>query len=449
MKKSDFEEIYDIKENEFELAIGILDQNLKEGLKYFNLDNDKGGLFRLKYETARLKKLDTLFDKINNDESLSFEHAFDPGHVRDLIGARFICHNLVDVIKIGAAIKQGKWPGLEYRQRGSSNKRWLGESHPESGYRGWHLDVAWEAGGEEYFAELQIRTLLQDAWASFMHDDIYKSRATNVLPESIMKHLNRFSDMLHVIDEMADDLRREMEDLRATGRSGLKILEALDHAMYALNDWSESGFDIPEYSTVYRKDRYDIKATGDGLFTFIVEGECRQPSYFRFPVWGDTHHSNAEIVQLCIYEDDSWDELDLNSDDIDVVNPTDRSYYISHNDKKRDTHQYKVTIRWDGVFANDLEYIFAPWSNLYSKANTIDYDIKVVFDQDLLDNGGFEPFLVDMDEMDESIEELLYRASLHNHDGITLDRVFRGDKVVFSYSINDLNNNLLCLFDVL
>lgn len=449
MKKSEFEQTYNLKEGEFQLAIDTLNAKLEKGLEKYNLRKNESGLFRLKYDEARLKSVDSLFDKVNNDESLDFDKAFEPGHVRDLIGARFVCHNIIDVIKIGEAIKQGEWPGLEYRPRDPDEKKWLRSSHPDSGYRGWHLDVAWQAGGDEYFAELQVRTLLQDAWASFMHDDIYKSRAANVLPESIIQHLNRFSDMLHVIDQMANDLRKEMEDLRATGRSGLKILNALNHAMYALNEWAESGFEIPEYTSVYRKDRYDIEPSGDGTFTFTIHGDCSEPSYFTFPVWGDTHHSNATVQEIRIYEGDSWKTLNLQSDDIDIYNPSERSIIIKHIDKKREFHKYMLSIDWDGVFADELEYIFSPWNNLYRRASEIEHDIEIWFDEDLRSTEDVEPFLVDMDTMEDSIEELLYKARMDQHDGEELDRIFKDEKVVFSHNEENLNSNLLCLFNIL
>ncbi len=168
---------YKAKIKPFEIATKHLDKILKSYMEKYQLkDQDmpsESRFFRVRLHEGRVKEANSLFRKIQSDKNLDFNNVFLPGHVRDLIGVRIVCHNLRDVEKIAELIVTAKWGELNHVGP-YEPKKWLKESNPESGYRGEHIDVRWKFNdkGKYYHAEIQIRTLLQDAWATFMHDDI-------------------------------------------------------------------------------------------------------------------------------------------------------------------------------------------------------------------------------------------------------------------------------------
>ncbi|MDR2245627.1 MAG: tetratricopeptide repeat protein [Treponema sp.] len=98
--------------------------------------------------------------------------------ITDLIGIRIICPFIEDIARVQAAL-QKKFEVLEVDHKGSNH------SFREFGYQSTHLliripqDVIGERGALAFdIAEIQIRTILQDAWAEVEHELVYKSEFT-------------------------------------------------------------------------------------------------------------------------------------------------------------------------------------------------------------------------------------------------------------------------------
>lgn len=78
-----------------------------------------------------------------------------------------------------------------------------------NGYRAIHIDVkANTTHFKEVRCEIQIRTLLQDAWAIWSHP-MYEEYKRNLakIPSEKLNLMKQLGDMLHVADEMAETLR--------------------------------------------------------------------------------------------------------------------------------------------------------------------------------------------------------------------------------------------------
>ena len=78
-------------------------------------------------------------------------------------------------------------------------------SHPRDGYRGVHLVVEVKTSFGRARCEIQLRTMLQHAWAEKSHDLLYKLGKTDLrrVPKQIRTLMEQQSDLLYDIDKMA------------------------------------------------------------------------------------------------------------------------------------------------------------------------------------------------------------------------------------------------------
>ncbi len=142
---------------------------------------------RLKSESSILKKLEEkgYEQNIENIEK----------HIHDIVGFRIVCSFLSDVYDIVSIIKNSKTFRIKNESDYIANPK-------DTGYTSYHLNVLVPVQLEEEVeyveAEIQIRTVAMDFWASLDHKLQYK------LPKEIPLHLQRelleCSDEIKVID---------------------------------------------------------------------------------------------------------------------------------------------------------------------------------------------------------------------------------------------------------
>ena len=138
---------------------------------------------RLKSEKSILKKLeDNGYDKtVENVEK----------HIHDIVGFRIVCSFLSDVYDIVNIIKSSK----NFKLKGENDYI---KNPKETGYSSYHLNILVPIYLEEKLeyveAEIQIRTVAMDFWASLDHKLQYK------LPEDIPVYLER--ELLSCSDEI-------------------------------------------------------------------------------------------------------------------------------------------------------------------------------------------------------------------------------------------------------
>ncbi len=124
----------------------------------------------------------------------------------DLVGARVVCHNLQDVSRIA------DWLERHLSERDIEVTRQDYVARPKRGYRAVHLNmrVPVQVGRNKMSVgcEVQIRSLLQDAWARLSRAELY---ATDVgVRASLVRRMNSLSRLLSRADRIADDIRNEI-----------------------------------------------------------------------------------------------------------------------------------------------------------------------------------------------------------------------------------------------
>jgi ppGpp synthetase/RelA/SpoT-type nucleotidyltranferase len=140
----------------------------------------------------------------------------------DLVSVRIVCNNLTDVTilsAIFASIPLWNGVGVVTRDhpvllRQDSVLDYLHQPR-ESGYRGYHIGVFVSPRDLEsrtpVLCEVQVRTLLQDAWGRLTQEDTYGPGLD--LPDAVRLQARRMADLLAVVDDLAQDIRDELEAL--------------------------------------------------------------------------------------------------------------------------------------------------------------------------------------------------------------------------------------------
>jgi ppGpp synthetase/RelA/SpoT-type nucleotidyltranferase len=169
-------------------------------------------LVRARFDETRIKELDSLRRKARRN---GWNEADAIRNATDLVGLRIVCNNLQDVRRAVDLIKASfKADGIN-----TSEQDYI-TSPGKRGYRAIHLDVRVPTGLHndrlDVGCEVQVRSLLQDAWARLSHADVYGSNIE--IAERMLRRLERLSEQLAGADGKADIIRNEM----AKPRSGRK-----------------------------------------------------------------------------------------------------------------------------------------------------------------------------------------------------------------------------------
>lgn len=182
--------------------------------------------------TSRLKTRESLMGKIDRKQN---KYA-DLAEITDIAGVRIITYYAEDVDKIAEIIESE----FVVDRENSIDKR---ESlEPDRfGYCSVHYVVSMS---EERVAlrecqaykgmkcEIQIRSVLQHAWAEIEHDIGYKSEIA--VPKEMRRGFSRLAGLLEIADKEFDDIRRSLANYKETANQRIQQDEFMDKEIDAV-----------------------------------------------------------------------------------------------------------------------------------------------------------------------------------------------------------------------
>lgn len=161
---------------------------------------------------CREKSIESFRNKLEGDIK------FKPQDMQDLAGIRIICYVNSDVNKITQTIKN--LFNID-KIRSVDKSTVLGTD--KVGYRSVHFVAKLPKERiklpeckkfKELYFEIQIRTILQHAWAEIEHDRNYKF--SGILPEDIQRRFSLLAGNLEVVDNEFDNISKLIEEYSKT-----------------------------------------------------------------------------------------------------------------------------------------------------------------------------------------------------------------------------------------
>lgn len=174
-----------------------VEQEVKEKLRQTLAD---AGLLVAAIE-SRVKGYDSLAGKLE----LKGHKYSSLADLTDILGLRVITFYIDDVDKVASAVERL----FDIDWENSVDKRKIHEID-SFGYLSLHYIC--KIPDFPYRFEIQMRTLLQHAWANMDHDTGYKSGVE--IPRRYMRNMSRLAGMLELVDDEFSKIRIELTDYR-------------------------------------------------------------------------------------------------------------------------------------------------------------------------------------------------------------------------------------------
>lgn len=175
----------------YEFALQTLLTELNILLKEYEYKNNINPVEHIK---SRIKTEESALEKLKRKGYPSdFDNMIE--HVHDMVGVRLVCSFKSDVYDIVNIIKNSKLLTIKKEQD-------FIKSPKTTGYSSFHLNVMvpiYLNNNVEYIeAEIQIRTVAMDFWATLEHKIRYKFEGT--IPEDVSKELYNCSTEVKELD---------------------------------------------------------------------------------------------------------------------------------------------------------------------------------------------------------------------------------------------------------
>jgi len=168
----------------------------------------------------RVKTFEGYFEKL-----VRLHNSNDPVILTDILGIRIICPFLEDIDRV-KQILISNFSVLEEESKGENH------SFKEFGYDSTHLLIGIKNYSKlaelPYFQgvfEIQLRTILQDAWAEVEHELIYKA-SLSVLTEPIRRKMAALNASLNLSDIIFQEIRDFQKEIQKRRKKRGERLEA-------------------------------------------------------------------------------------------------------------------------------------------------------------------------------------------------------------------------------
>jgi putative GTP pyrophosphokinase len=156
---------------------------------------------------SRIKSYDSIVNKLKSrDYDVTVENI--ENHIHDVVGLRIVCSFLSDVYAIVKLLEDSDQITVHTKKDYISNPK-------DSGYSSYHLLVYVPVylidGVEMVEAEIQIRTVAMDFWASLDHKIRYKFKGD--IPNQIQENMYKCALDINDLDQKMVDMNNQMRTI--------------------------------------------------------------------------------------------------------------------------------------------------------------------------------------------------------------------------------------------
>ena len=189
-------------------------------VKFEHVQNSykKAGLYSpIEQVDGRVKTISSILEKVQKKHiSLDdFEAEID-----DIAGIRIICQFIEDIYKVVELIRK------RTDMKVVEELDYIKDTKP-SGYRSYHMVIKYRVetihGPKDIFAEIQIRTLAMNFWATVEHSLQYKYRQN--MPETLRQRLLKASEAIVVLAREMSLVRSEIMDAQVSSQMQTNLVQ--------------------------------------------------------------------------------------------------------------------------------------------------------------------------------------------------------------------------------
>lgn len=156
----------------------------------------------IEFVTGRVKRISSIIEKAKR---LNVPMEQIQTGIEDIAGIRIMCQFVEDIHRVAAMIRARKDLTVLYEKDYITN-------YKESGYRSFHLIVEYPVqtalGSKNVLAEIQIRTLAMNFWATIEHSLNYKYKER--LPEDVQQRLKKAAEAAFQLDNEMSSIRSDI-----------------------------------------------------------------------------------------------------------------------------------------------------------------------------------------------------------------------------------------------
>ena len=187
--------------NKYLLGKSVLENKLKKMVDDFVNEH---GYNPVEHFKSRIKSKDSIENKlINKNLDITADNVIT--NIKDVIGVRLVCSFLPDVYDIVNLISNKLNMNIIERKDFIANPK-------ETGYSSYHLivlvPITYNNNKDYVKAEIQIRTVAQDFWASLNHKIQYKYE--DKVPAKIKKEMYEYSLIVNQLDKRMVSIKNEV-----------------------------------------------------------------------------------------------------------------------------------------------------------------------------------------------------------------------------------------------
>ncbi|CAM5190173.1 Putative GTP pyrophosphokinase OS=Ureibacillus acetophenoni OX=614649 GN=SAMN05877842_101255 PE=4 SV=1 [Ureibacillus acetophenoni] len=198
---------WDVFLSPYKQAVDELKIKLKGMRSQFGI---QGNTSPIEFVTGRVKPLASIYDK-SREKGIPFEPSGQlASEMQDIAGLRIMCQFVDDISTVTNLIRQRD------DLRVVEEIDYIAHKKP-SGYRSYHMIVEYPVetinGKVNVLAEIQIRTLAMNFWASIEHSLNYKYKG--IFPDEIKNRLQRAAEAAFQLDEEMSSIRSEIQEAQA------------------------------------------------------------------------------------------------------------------------------------------------------------------------------------------------------------------------------------------
>lgn len=157
----------------------------------------------IEFVTGRVKPVPSILDKLKQ-KNLTIDRVEE---LYDIAGIRIMCQFVDDIKQVVQLLRDRNDFEIVEEKDYITNKK-------ESGYRSYHMIIRYPVqtihGEKKVLAEIQIRTLAMNFWATIEHSLNYKYNGQ--FPEDILFRLKRAAEAAYSLDEEMSLIREEIRE---------------------------------------------------------------------------------------------------------------------------------------------------------------------------------------------------------------------------------------------